>query len=533
MTERLILSAQEADTDATMLTDTSKVSNPNQLPLFAIAGYPAPSKEMPLNAKSLLCEVSTPKQKLLETSEAVLTSKEKGPKPYWTGLCKVISSRLLLPIGLVSPGSVSTLYDTSLNKTVANSWFLTKQNTARKKSSRRIFSPSCMSSVADCMGSEVPVIKSKRIRVYPSSEQRETLRQWIGTARWTYNKTVALLNDTDTQANWIAIKTGILDDLPDWAKPVPYQIKSVAIRDACLAVRAAKQKCQKTGQFQSVSFKSKRNPSDSIFIPKAAISENGVYHTKLGKLRLSERLPENIKDSRLVKDGTHYYLCVSYSVTIRKRKPNGRVVALDPGVRTFLTYFHEHGFGWLGHHAINRIQRLCSYLDDLLSRASKATKQQAKAKAKKNMRRAANRIRKRIRNLVDELHKKVARWLVDNFDIILLPTFETSQMTCKSGRKLHKRTVRQMLTLSHYRFKQFLRHKAKETGCLVLDVCEAYTSKTVSWTGEIVKNLGGAKVIKDSAGLKMDRDLNGARGIFLRALVDEPWLLSISNLQTV
>ncbi len=528
MKERLILSALEADTDATMLTDTSK-ANQNQLPLFAIVGCPAQTKEMPLNAKSLICEVSTPKQKSSETSEVVLTSKEKDLKPYWTGLCKVISSKLLLPIGTVSPGSVSTLYDTSLNKTVANSWFLTKQNTVQKKSSRRIFSPSCMSSVADCMVSEVTVTKSKKIRVYPTTEQRETLRQWIGTARWTYNKTVALLNNTDTQANWIAIKTGILDDLPDWAKPVPYQIKSVAIRDACLAVRAAKQKCQKTGQFQSVSFKSKRTPSDSIFIPKAAISENGVYHTKLGKLRLSERLPENIKDSRLVKEGTHYYLCVSYSVTTQKRKPNGRVVALDPGVRTFLTYFHEHGFGWLGHHAINRIQRLCSYLDDLLSRASKATKQQAK----KNMRRAANRIRKRIRNLVDELHKKVARWLVDNFDIILLPTFETSHKTCKSGRKLHKRTVRQMLTLSHYRFKQFLKHKAKETGCLVLDVCEAYTSKTVSWTGEIVKNLGGAKVIKDSTGLKMDRDLNGARGIFLRALVDEPWLLSISSLQTV
>jgi hypothetical protein len=60
---------------------------------------------------------------------------------------------------------------------------------------------------------------------------------------------------------------------------------------------------------------------------------------------------------------------------------------------------------------------------------------------------------------------------------------------------------------------------------VVLDVNEAYTSKTVSWTGEIVKNLGGSKTIKSlSTGKTMDRDLNGARGIFLRALVDTPWL---------
>ena len=90
-----------------------------------------------------------------------------------------------------------------------------------------------------------------------------------------------------------------------------------------------------------------------------------------------------------------------------------------------------------------------------------------------------------------------------------------------------------MLTLSHYRFKTFLKQKAKQTGCIVEDVCEAYTSKTVSWTGEIAQKLGGRKVIKDAYGMSMDRDLNGARGIFLRALVDKPWLLNISNLQTM
>jgi putative transposase len=82
-----------------------------------------------------------------------------------------------------------------------------------------------------------------------------------------------------------------------------------------------------------------------------------------------------------------------------------------------------------------------------------------------------------------------------------------------------------MLTLSHYKFKQFFKHKAKETGKVVLDVNEAYTSKSVSWTGEIVKNFSGAKTIKSpSTGQTMNRDLNGARGIFLRVLVDNAWL---------
>ena len=205
-------------------------------------------------------------------------------------------------------------------------------------------------------------------------------------------------------------------------------------------------------------------------------------------------------------------------------------------VRTFMTMFSEASFGWLGNHDIGRIQRLCYYLDNLISRTTKVN-----AKKRYRMRKAADKIRFKIRNLVDELHHQIARFLVDNFDIILLPTFETSQMSIKKrcsavlgvspmsdcikkGRKIRSKTVRQMLTFSHDRFKQFLKHKAFETGKLVLDVNEAYTSKTVSWTGEIIHNLGGRKKIKSSDGRVMDRDLNGGRGIFLRSLVDIPSL---------
>ncbi|MEG4809378.1 hypothetical protein QUA82_25510 [Microcoleus sp. F8-D3] len=45
----------------------------------------------------------------------------------------------------------------------------------------------------------------------------------------------------------MAIKTGILNNLPEWAKPVPFQIKSIAIKDACRAVKAAKQGFKKDG----------------------------------------------------------------------------------------------------------------------------------------------------------------------------------------------------------------------------------------------------------------------------------------------
>jgi putative transposase len=215
-----------------------------------------------------------------------------------------------------------------------------------------------------------------------------------------------------------------------------------------------------------------------------------------------------------------YYLVVSIDNPQHQSENKGRVVALDPGIRTFLTFFSEDSFGWLGKTANLKIQKFCFKLDELVSGITKCKGQQ-----KRRLKKAASRLRAKIKNLVDELHKKAAKFLIDNFDVILLPTFETSQMAKKGKRRIRSKSVRQMLTLSHYQFKKFIKHKAFQYNKVVLDVNEAYTSKTVSWTGEIVKNLGGSKVIKSpSTGQVMDRDLNGARGIFLRAMVDTPWL---------
>lgn len=52
-------------------------------------------------------------------------------------------------------------------------------------------------------------------------------------------------------------------------------------------------------------------------------------------------------------------------------------------------------------------------------------------------------------------------------------------------------------------------------------VSEAYTSKTHNITGEVKAKLGGAK-FTESQGVRIDRDLNGALGIFLRALLAQP-----------
>jgi putative transposase len=317
----------------------------------------------------------------------------------------------------------------------------------------------------------------------------------------------------------MAIAPIILGELPEWAKTVPYQIKKIAVKDACLAVNAAKKGFRKDGQIRKCRFRSRKDKQQTIFIPKTAIKKCGVYHTLLGQCTIAESLPIGFSDGRLTLAYGEYYLIISEEVQPQRTENQGRVVALDPGVRTFMTFFSESSYGWLGNNANLCIQKLCFKLDKLISKISKARSQQ-----KRRFKKAADRLRAKIQHMVKELHHKSARFLVDNFDVILLPSFESSQMVSKSRRKIRAKSVRQMLTLSHYQFKKHLEWKAWESGKIALtNINEAYTSKTVSWTGEI-KKIGGSRFIKDTNGNQMNRDLNGARGIFLRALVDTPWL---------
>ncbi|MEG4318175.1 MULTISPECIES: transposase [unclassified Microcoleus] len=78
-----------------------------------------------------------------------------------------------------------------------------------------------------------------------------------------------------------------------------------------------------------------------------------------------------------------------------------------------------------------------------------------------------------------------------------------------------------MVTLSHYKFKQTLKHQASKYGCVVVDVTEEYTSKTCSKCGHIHQKLGGNKHFTcPDCGHKLDRDLNGAFNILWKALRD-------------
>jgi putative transposase len=358
----------------------------------------------------------------------------------------------------------------------------------------------------DC---ESTVVRSKKIRIYPKN--LPLVRKYLGLSRHWYNIAIEYLRKEGTKAYLKEVRLLQSNSTKEWEMDCPQRIREHAFNDACNAVKNAKSKFKKTGIFQCVDFRKKKDTVQCFGFDSYSLDQCFVFSDKARRLlfHASEDIVPEMEGTRIVREDNRYFVIIPKKRNI-KVPENQRLgdVAIDPGVRTFATIFSESITGKIGQGDFKYIFRLCLGLDKLYSRIAKA-----KCKAKRNMKKAAQRIRWRIYDLIDDLHKKTAHFLVTTFDRIFLPTFETSKMVAK----LRSKVARGMLNFAHYRFKQFLKCKAEEYSCEVVDCSEAYTSKTCSFCGKI-HSIGSKKRMVCSCGANVDRDYNGARGIYLRAL---------------
>jgi len=348
-------------------------------------------------------------------------------------------------------------------------------------------------------------LKSKKLRIYPIPELHKVWRKWLAACRYCFNQAIAI--QRKKRLSKLELRNKIMRcDLPEWVKETPCHIRQNAIFDAHIAFNASKE----------AKFRSIRDYSQAIKFNDSNFSSCTWYSslTKGLTFKASEEIPECKHGTQLLYCKGCWFAVFPVPVILQHNESTG-IMALDPGVRTFMTGFDGNKFVELGSGDQGRIPRLCQHLDDLMSRISQAAKQ-----PRKRMRQAAHRMRIRIRNLVDSCQKQTACYLTSNYRVIFLPTFESSQMVAKARRKIRSKTARAMLTWAHYRFKQTIKHQANIRNASV-DVTEEYTSKTCTHCGHVHQKLGGSKVFTcPECGYSIPRDYNGAFGILLKALRD-------------
>ncbi len=445
-------------------------------------------------------------------------------KPFWNELCQEMSSCLWS--GSMTLNSDFTPSPCSVNSTIANSWFVTTVSYLQKEKWWKTYLQSFQSSSTDSVDYNSINLSSKKIRIYPETKLKSVYRKWLASSRYCYNQAIAILKEQYKLGEKLPtaydLRKEVMSNIPEWVNSTPYNLRGNAVLDAHKAFKATKKENK-----LKTSFRSCRNPVNSCKLQSSNWKQKVCYPThktdegtKLVDLKLnaSENLPKEMpSDFNLILDRGRWY--ISYAIKeVKQVNLNQQVIALDPGVRTFITGFDGNKIIEIGVNSISRIVKLCKRLDRFQSEIAKAKGKENKRKRFK-LRKLAQNLRIKIKNLIDECHKKTACFLTSNYSEIFLPSFESSEMVYKAKRKINSKTARNLLTWSHYRFKLTLKHQALKRGTKVTEITEEYTSKTCSKCGHIHPKLGGnKKFVCPKCGHKIDRDVNGAVNIFLKTL---------------
>ena len=512
--------------------------------------------------------------------------------PFWNSDIQAISPKVWRPTKAETASVERVHFPPAFAKLTKNTWFTTTLSRPSSASSSftdewKVSAAHSLASVSSSSSStvkkrkapatpkrgastakkkkppELQAAKMMKVAVHPTTQQKDVLRQWIGTCRWTYNQCVSqgkehpATSDIKTLRSLFVNNDTMKEKGLDWALKVPYDVRSEAARDYIKAVESNKAKKKLTPKHHfEIKFRSrKRCHQETINLlgkhahwkPESPDCES-LFSSAFfpGVLHLAETLPFHLfkgdgtrsgrpclYDLRLIREKTgDWFLCIPLPLThvypdtlplsvYRDAASNEvaarKIVALDPGVRTFMTGYSPDGYLLeIGPGDSRKLQTVAEKVDVLQSRWVRSNN--TKAKKRRRMKRKAAKLRRRAKNLVDEVHRKTTKLLVAEFDTILIPTFEVSQMVERDDRNISTKTVRQMLNWRHYAFRQLLHAKSREVpGVKVIEVTEEYTSKTCGGCGIINHTLGASKCFKcPHCHLELDRDANGARNIFLK-----------------
>ena len=408
-------------------------------------------------------------------------------------------------------------------------------------------------------------IVTKKIRIYPNAAQIELFSKCFEAHRYVYNKALEHFKKTKDSnfyrlSKAVVVINPLLEPHEKWLKDVPVDTRVQSVRLLSKNIKTAFSNLSMgiINQFE-MRFLSKKHSSDIFSVNRNTVSftekhrkkELRIFHRrlkKISKLKISKKsrrwleTTEGVFNSKFnllhfasitrKKDGS-WYLLIPYDKTPKesKRVVIDDLVALDPGVRTFQTFYSENSYGKLGDDFVaKRLKHLNTKTDKLTSALTKVKKgagRNAKkklCKKKYNLRKRCNKIRTKVTNTVLDLHRKVANFLTNHYKVILIPSFETQKMVAKKSSIISKPTSRNMNQLSHYAFRQRLMDLSRrEKRCEVIVCTEEFTSKTCGKCGKINRTLGSSKVFKcpdTKCNFTLDRDVNCATNILIKYVTE-------------
>lgn len=317
-------------------------------------------------------------------------------------------------------------------------------------------------------------------------------------------------------------------------RQTPYEIRDKAMCEFLASYNTSRTR-HGPGNFR-MAFRTKKATTHTIYLRHRSYEDGICYPTfwkknqlKPLQIRKGEVRARKWDGKQLSNDGfivfrkpDRWFIQRVFTKPRGENQVGGRLASLDPGVRTFQTVYdpvREAVLEFGGDKAPLKLFEKCLRMDKL---QSKANQRRTTSRRTRHhiLHRVLPRLRYKLKCCIQDLHRKTARLLCDNYDTILLPALPTSQLSSRVRRRLRSKTVRSMMCWSHHAFRRFLVHKAEETGAKVVTVGEAYSSKGCGLCG-ILRSHFTSKTFQcknPRCGMRTDRDWNGSRNIALMRL---------------
>ena len=363
-------------------------------------------------------------------------------------------------------------------------------------------------------------IDTIKIVIEPTLKQQKILRLWFNDCIDIYNIANQHYKDTlreyKPKINWINTRKELNDHIIDVCKKntLNKHTGDYAIKHCAEMYKSAVSNHNYMSKFDIKNLEKSRS-RENLIIEPASVSkkENAIFIKVLGEMK--SNLPLNLikRNSILQYDKN----TKKYIIIVPQTKDDIRTVGradkcgIDIGVRTFLTTYSDNESLEIGtSNTTYKLMNKChKRLDNL--QCNHDNKNISSACYNKSR----LKYQQKLRHKIDDMHNKMASYLVKNYREIIIGKVSTKQMVSNITGNLYKPTKRRLLTLSHYRFRMKLKSMAVKYNANIVEVSEYLTSKTCCVCGNINDNLGASKTYNcDRCKIIIDRDINSAINIY-------------------
>ena len=427
-----------------------------------------------------------------------LTSRDEDLNPFWNDVSTVIHASLWQPhqIALQEQDLVSSEESLNYLEEKFDFWKKMKRPKISTQQLSLASSQALSHHITEKERQDEEVTATRKIRIYPQKE--EQFFKLLHLHRRAYNLSIEAFKGGERPSS--PLRKRIVDqansEMPEISN---YDLCAEAYRTATKTLDRVI-KLRRKGKKAEISFMSWKYSPKYFILMKYRVA---FLKKIVGEVVYGESIPDEAigRVATVTYEDGEWYVNLTKSVTTKGvvLGDSQNIVALDPGVRTFQTSYSEnqsvkYGEMFAQERLLPIVLKLRAYLShrDYINKLVKEHCSDLKfSEYPQHVRdfivhvnRKIDRLRSRKRHLVNDLHRRVAYDIVKSHDIILLPTFTTSRMVRKAKnpgdrvRKIRKISVNEMLNLAHYKFKLTLKWMAKKYGKVVIDVNEAYTSKT-------------------------------------------------------